>query len=80
MSLPRNITPGAAARRSLLADFLIALAIALVALQLAAGVGVVGFFAILALLILLLWLGIEAAIRRLTRRRGARTRKKSAIA
>ena len=80
MSLPRNITPGAAARRSLLADFLIALAIALVALQLAAGVGVVGFFAILALLILLLWLGIEAAIRRLARRRGARTRKKSAIA
>jgi hypothetical protein len=80
VSLPRNITPGAAARRSLLADFLIALAIALVALQLAAGVGVVGFFAILALLILLLWLGIEAAIRRLTRRRGARTRKKSAIA
>jgi hypothetical protein len=80
VSLPRNITPGAAARRSLLADFLIALAIALVALQLAAGVGVVGFFAILALLILLLWLGIEAAIRRLARRREARTREKSAIA
>jgi hypothetical protein len=66
--LPRDITPGAAARRSLLADLLIAIAIALVALQLAAGIGVVGFFATLALLALLVWLGVEAAIRRLRRR------------
>lgn len=69
MRLPRDITPGAAARRSLLADLLIAIAIALVALQLAAGVGIVGFFAILALLALVIWLGVEAAIRGATRRR-----------
>jgi hypothetical protein len=61
--LPRDISPGAAARRSLLADFLIALALALVAILLAAGIGVVAFAAILILLVLALWLGIEAALR-----------------
>jgi hypothetical protein len=67
--LPREISPGAAARRALLADLLIALVVALVALQLAAGVGVVGFFALLMLLALGAWLGIEATIRVLTARR-----------
>jgi hypothetical protein len=71
VSLPRDITPGAAARRSLLADFLIALVLALVAIALAAGIGVVGFAALLLLLVLLLWIGIEAAVRRGLRRRGA---------
>ena len=61
--LPRDISPGAASRRSLLADFLIALLLALLAIALAAGIGVVGFAAILILLVLLLWLGIEAALR-----------------
>jgi hypothetical protein len=70
--LPRDISPGTAARRSLLADSLIAMAVALVALQLAAGVGVVGFFALLVLLILLSWIGLEAAIRGVARRRRAR--------
>jgi hypothetical protein len=73
--LPRDITPGAAARRSLLADLLIAIAIALVVLRLAAGVGVVGFFAILALLALVVWLGVEAVIHGAARRRAARRRK-----
>jgi hypothetical protein len=59
----RDISRGAAARRSLLADFLIALVLALLAIALAAGIGVVGFAAILVLLVLLLWLGIEAALR-----------------
>jgi ABC-type dipeptide/oligopeptide/nickel transport system permease subunit len=70
--LPRDISPGTAARRSLLADSLIAIALAILALQLAAGVGVVGFFALLVLLVLLSWIGIEAAIRGLARRRRAR--------
>jgi hypothetical protein len=70
--LPREITPGAAARRSLLADFLIALVLALVAIQLAAGIGVVGFAALLVLLVLLLSIGIEAALRRGFQRRGNR--------
>jgi UPF0716 family protein affecting phage T7 exclusion len=74
--LPRDISPGAAARRSLLADFLIALALALLAITLAAGIGVVGFAAILVLLVLLSWLGIEAALRRGPGRRGSRRKKR----
>ncbi len=71
MRLPRDISPGTAARRSLLADFLIALVLALLAIALAAGIGVVGFAAILILLVLLLWLGIEATLRWGRRRRGS---------
>jgi hypothetical protein len=67
--LPRDISPGAAARRSLLADLLIALVVALLAIALAAGIGVVAFTAILILLVLLLWLGIEATLRWGRRRR-----------
>ena len=65
--LPRDISPGTGARRSLLADFLIAIALALLCSQLAAGIGVVGFFAILVLLALLIWIGVEAVVRRLRR-------------
>jgi NhaP-type Na+/H+ or K+/H+ antiporter len=64
VSLPRDISPGAAARRSLLADLLIAIALALLAFQFAAGIGVVGFLALLAAVALLLWIGIEAALKR----------------
>jgi NhaP-type Na+/H+ or K+/H+ antiporter len=62
--LPREISPGAAARRSLLADAGLALALALGAFSLAAGIGVVGFAALVVLVILLGWIGVEAAIRR----------------
>jgi hypothetical protein len=61
--LPRDVTPGAGARRSLLADSLVALLLAVVAIQLAAGIGVVGFVALLVLLLLLLWIGVEAVVR-----------------
>jgi UPF0716 family protein affecting phage T7 exclusion len=74
--LPRDISPGAAARRSLLADFLIALVLALLAIALAAGIGVVGFVAILVLLVLLSWLGIEAALRRGLEHRESRRKKR----
>lgn len=67
VSLPRDISPGTAARRSLLADLLISLALALLAFQLAAGIGVVGFLALLTTLVLVLWVAAEAAIRRLGR-------------
>ena len=66
--LPRDISPGTAARRSLLVDVLIALSFALLAFQLAAGVGVVGFIALLTTLVLLVWIGVEAAVRRQGRR------------
>jgi hypothetical protein len=63
VKLPRDIRPGAAARRALLADLLIAICIALAALLLAAGVGVVGFVALPVLLVLLAWITIEAVVR-----------------
>jgi len=76
VSLPRDISPGTAARRSLLADLLIALALALLTFQLAAGIGVVGFIALLTAVVLLLWIGVEAAARRMRwRRRTRRTRR-----
>jgi len=67
----RRDTPGARARRALLADLLLAAAIAALALSLAAGLGVVGFFALPLLLIGLLWFGAERAARRLFGRRRA---------
>jgi NhaP-type Na+/H+ or K+/H+ antiporter len=72
VSLPRDISPGTAARRSFLADLLVAIALAVLAFQLAAGIGVVGFLALLATLVLLLWIGVEAAIRKGARRREAK--------
>jgi hypothetical protein len=66
--LPRDISPGAAARRTLLADALIALGIALLAFLLAAGIGIVAFIALPTLLVALAWIAIEAAARGLRRR------------
>jgi predicted RND superfamily exporter protein len=71
VSLPRDISPGAAARRSLLADLLVAIALALLAFQLAAGIGVVAVVALLTILALVLWIGVEATIHRASRRRRA---------
>ncbi len=69
MRLPTPASPGAAARRSLLADLLAALLITTLAIALAAGIGVVGFLALLAALVLLPWYGVEALVRLLRRRR-----------
>jgi uncharacterized membrane protein (DUF4010 family) len=71
--LPREITPGAAARRALLADLAIAIGIALLALLLAAGVGVVAFLALPVLLVLLAWIVIEAIVRSARRRSSRRS-------
>jgi hypothetical protein len=70
--LPSEITPGAAARRALLADVLIALALTALAFLLAAGIGIVGFGALLVLLALLLWFGVEAVVVRVNRPCGRR--------
>jgi hypothetical protein len=67
VSLPRDISPGTAARRSLLADLLLAIALALLAFQLAAGIGVVGFIALLTTVVLVFWIGVEAFVRRVVR-------------
>jgi hypothetical protein len=69
--LPREISAGAAARRALLADLLIAIAIAVVVTSLAAGLGVVAIFALPTLLVVLLWIGVERLVRRAA---GARRR------
>jgi hypothetical protein len=68
VSLPRDISPGTAARRSLLADLLVTIALALLTIQLAAGIGVVAFLALLTIAAIVLWVILEAAIRRLLRR------------
>jgi uncharacterized membrane protein len=75
VNLPRDISPGTAARRSLLADLLVAIALALLAFQLAAGIGVVGFLALLTILVLVLWIAVEAAIRKVMRRMRYRARR-----
>lgn len=71
--LPRDISPGARSRRAFFADLLIAIAFAMVTILLAAGIGVVGFFALLVLLALGAWIGLEAAIGSLLRRRRRRS-------
>jgi hypothetical protein len=71
----RRLTPGARARRALLVDVVFAAAIAALALSFAAGLGVVAFFALPALLLGLLWLGVERLLRGLAgRSRGASAR------
>jgi hypothetical protein len=69
--LPGQISPGAAARRSLLADLLAAIGVAALVLLLAAGIGVAGVLALSTLLVLLAWIAIEGMARRLGRRRRA---------
>ena len=69
MRLPREISPGAAARRALLADVLIALGIALLVLLLAAGIGIVAFVALPTLLIVLAWIATETTVKGVRRRR-----------
>jgi hypothetical protein len=71
--LPREISPEAAARRTLLADGLIAIGIAFLVFVLAAGIGIVAFVALPVFLGLLIWIAIEAAVRG-ARRRSARSR------
>lgn len=73
MRLPTPASPAAAARRSLLFDTVAAIVIAVAAILLAAGIGVVGFVALLAATVLVAWFGIEATLRR-TRRRCSRRR------
>jgi NhaP-type Na+/H+ or K+/H+ antiporter len=76
--LPRDISPAAAARRSLLADSLGALALAAAALILCAGLGIVGVISLVTLLAIGPWFAIEARAKRLRRRRHARPPRRQA--
>lgn len=73
MAWPRRISPEARARRALLFDVLAAIALAILALSLAAGLGVIGFFGLPLLVAGLLWIGVER-LRGRTRARRSPTR------
>jgi hypothetical protein len=60
----KRLTPGARARRTLLVDSIAAALLAALALSLAAGLGVVAFFALPLLLLGLLWIGVERLVLR----------------
>lgn len=66
----RRPSPAARARRALAVDLIVALLIAVVVLELTAGLGVVAFLALPVLLLGLLWVGAERLIGRIGRRRG----------
>lgn len=68
MSRARRISPEAAARRALLIDGLCALTLALAALTLCAGLGIVGVIAVLTLAAIGLWFATEALVHALKRR------------
>lgn len=68
MARARRITPGAEARRALLVDALAAVALAVLLLSLAAGLGVVGFFGLPLLAVGLLWIGGERLLGRIRSR------------
>jgi hypothetical protein len=70
--LPREITPGAAARRSLLVDLVAAVLLAVIGLIVAAGIGIVGVVSLVVLLAIVVWIGVEAAVRGILRRRRSR--------
>jgi Na+-transporting methylmalonyl-CoA/oxaloacetate decarboxylase gamma subunit len=72
--LPRDISPGARARRSLLSDLFAGLLLALSVILLCAGIGVVGAIALLSLLILISWFAIEGLAR--LARRSSKTRRR----
>ena len=77
MSSARRITPGEQARRALIVDLLVAIGLAALAFNIAAGLGVIGFFGLPLLLVGLLWIGGERQLRRHRRngRRGSNPRK-----
>jgi hypothetical protein len=73
VKLPRNISPAAEARRTWLLDVTLGILIGLLAILLAAGIGVVAFFALLAAIGLALSYLIGVGMR-LRRRRELRKR------
>jgi hypothetical protein len=64
---PGRVSARVARRRALAIDLACGALLAIVAITVAAGIGVVGVGALIALLAILAWLGIEAALARLRR-------------
>jgi hypothetical protein len=69
MTEPRRLTPGGRARRALAIDAAAAVVLALLLLQLAAGLGVVAAVVVPLLLVGLLWIGVERLLVRIRHRR-----------
>lgn len=72
MSARREVSPRVARQRALVVDIAGGTILAVAALTLAAGIGVVAVGALLALAVVLVWSGLEAIVRRLRRRRSIR--------
>jgi uncharacterized membrane protein len=72
VSTARRASPGARARRALAVDVIAAAVLALLALTLAAGLGVLAFFGLPVLLLGLVSIGAERLLVRVRRRRRAR--------
>ena len=68
MRLPRNVSPAAARRRSLLFDVVLGILTGIGAIIVAAGIGVVGFFALVCALIVVSWYLIEGSVRTVRRK------------
>ena len=64
MSSRRRVSARVARRRALLVDLICGLVLAIVAIALAAGIGVVGLGALLTLAVVLAWVGAETLLRR----------------
>lgn len=71
VSSRRRVSARVARERALLADLTCGVLLAIVALTIAAGIGVVGVAALIALVVTSGWVGIERALARV-RRRGQR--------
>jgi cobalamin synthase len=69
--LPRDVSPAAARRRSLLVDIVVGILVGAVAISIAAGIGVVGFVALTCALVVVSWYLIEGSVR-LARRKSRR--------
>lgn len=69
MSARRTVSPRVARQRALVVDVACATLLAVIALTVAAGIGVVAAGALLALLVALAWIGVEAGLGRLRRHR-----------
>jgi hypothetical protein len=63
VKLPRRVSPAAARRRALLVDAVLGVLIGIFAIVVAAGIGVVGFFALLCALVVVPWYLVEGGLR-----------------
>jgi hypothetical protein len=68
VSSRRRVSPRVARQRALLADLICGVLLAILAIAIAAGIGVVAVGAVLALLVTSAWVGIERALALVRRR------------